>query len=329
MTLNLGLRYEYFTPLADSDNLIGGWDPTIGLTQVGVNVNSPYNGYHKDFSPRVGVAWDIGGKGKTVIRAGGGIYYVDLVIAAMVDNINLPWQTVGNHFRSHRLQHWGGWDGKAALADLQAVASGTSSLSFSGCLPGSCTSSNLNWTLAGPIFPANQIGSASGFTCGDGLKPWEASRPTHPSPCSVYAWPGTSFHPGWRPYTLGIQRTLTKNYTLEVNYIGDYSGNLAGVRDVNAIDPTNLPARFFPLRKTPPPIQNHCESITHRPFYNQFPYLQYINVCRTATRPTTTRCKRHLPRAAIMGSAIRRLTPTAMPWMTHPKIATSKFRWTT
>ena len=71
MTLNLGLRYEYFTPLADANNLIGNWDPTVGLVQVGVNANSAYNPYHKDFSPRAGVAWDIGGKGKTVIRAGG------------------------------------------------------------------------------------------------------------------------------------------------------------------------------------------------------------------------------------------------------------------
>jgi hypothetical protein len=40
-------------------------------------------------------------------------------------------------------------------------------------------------------------------------------------------------------YTFGIQRSLNRNYTLEVNYIGDRSDNLAGNRDVNAIDPNN------------------------------------------------------------------------------------------
>jgi hypothetical protein len=74
-------------------------------------------------------------------------------------------------------------------------------------------------------------------------------------------------------YTFGIQRTLTNNYTLEVNYIGDYSGNLAANRNVNAIDPTN------PLENgVGAGSCNHCESITHRPYYAQFPYLQYINV---------------------------------------------------
>ncbi len=257
VTLNLGLRYEYFTPLSDANNLIGNWDPQAGLIQAGVNTKSAYNGYHKDFSPRVGVAWDIGGKGKTVIRAGGGIYYVDLVIGAMVDNISLPGKPSG--ITSIPTAYSTGADGTApALKPITSGGIGTSTLSFGGAA--------LNWSLAGPIFPANQIGSTSGFQCGDGLK---VGSVTHPSPCSVLAIDRNLAPPRVENWTLGIQRTLSNNFTWEINYIGDHSGNLVGIRDVNAIDPTN------PLENTA--SCNHCESITHRPFYAQFPYLQYIN----------------------------------------------------
>lgn len=270
VTLNLGLRYEYFTPLADSNNQIGGWDPTIGLFQVGVNVSAPYNPYYKDFSPRAGVAWDIGGKGKTVLRAGGGIYYVDLVMGAMVDNINLPGRPSG--ITSIPTAYSTGAAGTAPpLLPITSGGIGTSSLSFSGCAPGTCTASNLNWSLAGPIFPAGQVGSSSGFKCGDGLN-------GDPAPCSVYTMARNLVPPRVETYTFGIQRTLTNNYTLEVNYIGDYSGNLAANRDVNAFNPQSAgELAFLPCGKGGK-VQNHCELQSDRPYYAQFPYLQYINV---------------------------------------------------
>ena len=72
LTVDLGLRYEYFTPLGEKNNLIGTWDPTVGFEQVGVNTNHPYNPDSKDFSPRVGLAWDVTGKGTTVLHVGAG-----------------------------------------------------------------------------------------------------------------------------------------------------------------------------------------------------------------------------------------------------------------
>jgi len=255
VTLNYGLRYEYFTVMRDANNLIGNWDPTAGFEQVGVNVNSAYNGYHKDFSPRLGIAWDIGGKGKTVVRAGGGVYYVDLVAAALVDQTQIPGKASG--LTAIPTAYSTGANGKAAPLDpLTSGGIGTASLSFPG--------SSLNWSLAGPIFPAGTFGGSSGFSCGDGLK---VAGVRHPKPCNVTAIDRNIVPPRVVTWTLGIQRTLSNNFTWEVNYIGDHSNNLVGVQDINAFNPQS-PAEI---------ACGQCESITNRPYYGQYPYLQYIN----------------------------------------------------
>ena len=258
VTLNYGLRYEYFTVMRDANNLIGNWDPTKGFEQVGVNINSAYNGYHKDFSPRLGIAWDIGGKGKTVVRAGGGVYYVDLVAAALVDQTQIPGKSSG--LTAIPTAYSTGANGKAApLNPLTSGGIGTASLGFPG--------SALNWSLAGPIFPAGTFGSSSGFSCGDGIG-------KDPSPCNITAIDKNIVPPRVVTWTLGIQRTLTNNFTLEVNYIGDHSNNLVGVQDINAINPQNPNEQLFLCKKG---TQNHCELQSDRPYYGQFPYLQYIN----------------------------------------------------
>jgi hypothetical protein len=256
VTLNYGLRYEYFTVMRASNNLIGNWDSTVGFEQVGVNINSAYNGYHKDFSPRLGIAWDIGGKGKTVVRAGGGVYYVDLVAAALVDQTQVPGKASG--LTAIPTAYTTGKDGTAApLNPLTNGGIGAASLGIGGAA--------LNWSTNGQIFSATQISGSSAFSCGDGITK-DASGKTH-SPCNITAIARNIVPPRVVTWTLGIQRTLTNNFTWEVNYIGDHSNNLVGVQDINALNP-HSPAEIACV---------NCESITDRPFYGQFPYLQYIN----------------------------------------------------
>ena len=77
LTLNLGLRYDVTDPIKDSHNLLANYVPTSpsGLLQVGQGISSPYPTNYNNISPRVGLAWDVFGSGKTVVRSGFGVIY--------------------------------------------------------------------------------------------------------------------------------------------------------------------------------------------------------------------------------------------------------------
>ena len=82
VTLNLGLRYEYMGSPFEQNNYMGNFNPNVNpattpaIQQVGPGepiaslYNSKYNSFPNNLSPRFGVAWDVKGNGKTVVRAG-------------------------------------------------------------------------------------------------------------------------------------------------------------------------------------------------------------------------------------------------------------------
>jgi outer membrane receptor protein involved in Fe transport len=74
LTLNLGLRYDYFGIIQEKHDMFANVDPTTGdVFRVGQG--RLYQPDYKNWAPRVSVAWDVTGKGKTVVRAGFGIFY--------------------------------------------------------------------------------------------------------------------------------------------------------------------------------------------------------------------------------------------------------------
>jgi Carboxypeptidase regulatory-like domain len=87
LTLNLGVRWEPWLPPIDKNNTLVGFVPGMqsviapnapkGLVYPGDSgiVESVFKHNWKDFAPRVGFAYDIGGNGKTVVRAAYGIFY--------------------------------------------------------------------------------------------------------------------------------------------------------------------------------------------------------------------------------------------------------------
>jgi hypothetical protein len=82
VTLNYGLRWDYYGVVAEKNDLfsnITNLDPvggTFTLTQVGQpGLGQLYQPDHKNFAPRLSVAWDVFGSGKTVVRSGFGLFY--------------------------------------------------------------------------------------------------------------------------------------------------------------------------------------------------------------------------------------------------------------
>jgi outer membrane receptor protein involved in Fe transport len=76
LTFNAGLRWDYFGVLGEENDLLSNFDLQRGLVQVGTNgLDKLYNSDWNNFSPRVGFAWDVTGKGKTVVRGGYGLFY--------------------------------------------------------------------------------------------------------------------------------------------------------------------------------------------------------------------------------------------------------------
>ncbi len=76
LTLNMGVRWDYFGVIGEKNNLLSNFDPTLGLVQVGTGgLDKLYKSDWNNFSPRLGFAWDMTGKGKTVLRGGWGLFY--------------------------------------------------------------------------------------------------------------------------------------------------------------------------------------------------------------------------------------------------------------
>jgi outer membrane receptor protein involved in Fe transport len=84
LTVNLGLRYEPTTDITEADGklaqLIDFGSPTATLASTTVVDAIVKNPSLKTIAPRAGFAWDLGGKGKTVLRGGAGVFY-DLLTA--------------------------------------------------------------------------------------------------------------------------------------------------------------------------------------------------------------------------------------------------------
>ncbi len=98
LTLNLGLRWEYFGPISEANNILANLGPDGALHMVGSGgVNGAYKRDLNNFGPRIGFAWNP--ISKTILRGGYGIYYdyipQDLLIANFTNDAGLVTPPIG------------------------------------------------------------------------------------------------------------------------------------------------------------------------------------------------------------------------------------------
>jgi hypothetical protein len=79
LTLNYGLRWDYYGVAGEKNDFFYRLIPANGGTLVQVGgpggPSKLYNPDWKNFAPRFGFAWDVTGKGTTVLRGGYGIFF--------------------------------------------------------------------------------------------------------------------------------------------------------------------------------------------------------------------------------------------------------------
>jgi Carboxypeptidase regulatory-like domain/TonB dependent receptor-like, beta-barrel len=88
LTVNAGIRWDYYGVIREGSDGISSYNPAVGL----VPMNQPYKPDWNNFGPRVSLAWDPMGDGKTVIRAGAAVFYdsfsFDYFLGQLYENTN-------------------------------------------------------------------------------------------------------------------------------------------------------------------------------------------------------------------------------------------------
>jgi hypothetical protein len=213
ITLNLGLRYENYAPPTERHNYLGNFDPNVTGTAPavlqfgpGAPIASEFKANLGELSPRLGVAWDVRGDGKTVVRAGAALLTAPSVLTPFITQ-----SPFGANFPSIGVNNTG--------TDISLHT--PDPITLSKCATSVCPG-QWNWNLTGvPIFPT---AGATGITCAPaGIG----------TPCQTGAVDPNFKQASAAEWNVDIQRAITNNLTVDVAYVGNHGFNEEAIVDLN------------------------------------------------------------------------------------------------
>lgn len=257
LTLNFGVRYEFSSVPAEANNLLGNFDPNLGMVQVGHGISSLYNPDHKNFGPRAGFAWDILGNGRTVLRGGGGLIY---------ETVN--WQSFvafNNAFGPGSVPTGAPIDAAGDPSVVGGITTGNVTVkNFLNAVP---------WDTPGtPLYGGDTINCYN-------------------SPCPIMTVDRNLTTPYVWNWTLNLQHAITANLSIEAAYVGNRGSNLTGIRDINqppvgsgwpaaniaACTATLTPSGNYDTNNTLNLPGDPCQTAAEvGPYNTKFPYLANI-----------------------------------------------------
>jgi Carboxypeptidase regulatory-like domain/TonB dependent receptor len=240
LTVNAGLRYDLSLPIHEQHDLLSNFDPAVGLVQVGKQISKPYNTDYNNFAPRLSIAFDPSGKGKTVFRAGGGIIYEIPHITVYIGQNNTNASGLALNPTGVAGAPTGAGGGTIAAATISPDPSMMSA----------------NWQSGAPVFGNLAI---SNLACSDPTVSGNA--------CPVFGTVKNLVTPYVINWNFNVEQTLWQNAAMTIAYVGNKGNKLYSIRDINQ----NIYANDQGVIAGGSPDEQ-----TGRPFYGRFPTLNNI-----------------------------------------------------
>ncbi len=229
ITLNLGLRWDYYGVIGEKNGLLSLFDPanlsvadggscTDAECPAARTVSQLYPKDYNNFSPRVSVAYDLFGKGKTVLRAGYGIYYDSFSMDFFGGQ--LPWPT----YNAGPAYNFVGSGNPASIYLSYDMTPNMGAVNAGGACPGG--------TIAIPNFAGWCADRLFQFSPGFGNDTFTVNQNLRT--------------PYMQNFNVNVQQQISRNVSFQIGYVGSKGTKLAQYVDANQINPATgqMPYNF-------------------------------------------------------------------------------------